>query len=103
LLDKNDVAELARLLESRRIVDPRAKVLVIDGIGATNSQDFAPLLESLATNRSEPTPARGAAITALHKLNATESLKKIGPSITNERSPALIRKLLPAEAEKLRQ
>ena len=104
MLDKSDVADIGKLLAANKIADPRAKSLVVDSIAATGSREFIPVLESLAINKSEPTLTRGAALTALHRLNATDSLKKVAPSIVSEQSPALMRKLLPeGAAEKLRK
>lgn len=102
LVTNDDLQELGKLMGDKKIVDPRARQMIINQIGIKQLKQFTPTLDKVVRDKSEPVFVRSAAVDALTEMKAKDTLQKLGPVIDQDQSLTLKRKVLQESAEKLK-
>ena len=93
LLVKEDADHLAALLSAGKIVNPRARVALIEHLGRFETVRHASVLEHIAKNSREPVSVRSASLDALYQMKAVDTLKNLVKVIDADQSLKLKRKL----------
>ncbi len=94
LITVDELGQLVGLISSNTLTDTRAKSIVVREAGRLKATQYSQFLEQRVMDRREAVSVRADSLEALHRMNATESLKKVAPAVDRSRSLCLKNQLM---------